>query len=186
MALCDKALRRSEGHTRGSETSNGLWDGPRTALPESMAMLMGYRSYAPPPPRKVRRSRGSVATTYQGKGKGKGSREGKIGQGGRGRAQGGERPMGTTAYGGRGSKGRAAGGDRPVGAASCRPKHTKVSYQPPPPPRQDRSVLSSMAAPLTTPFVVKDIRWCAWEPVVVGRMSHADESAVLKLQPTLM
>ena len=47
-------------------------------------------------------------------------REGRIGQGGRGRSLGGERPMGTTAYGGQGSKGRAANGDQPVGAASCR------------------------------------------------------------------
>ena len=44
--------------------------------------------------------------------------------------------MGTTAYGGKGSKGRAVSGDRPIGAASCRPKHTKVSYQIPPPPLQ--------------------------------------------------
>ena len=58
-----------------------------------------------------------------------------LGQGGRGRSQGGERPMGTTAYGGKGSKGRAANGDRPVGAASCRrDHHTMASCQPPPPP----------------------------------------------------
>ena len=41
-------------------------------------------------------------------GKGKGSGEGMIGQGGRGRT--GERLMDTTAYGGKGSKGRAANG----------------------------------------------------------------------------
>ena len=45
-------------------------------------------------------------------------REGRIGQGGRGRTQGGERPMGTTAYGGKRSKGRAVNGGRPMGAAS--------------------------------------------------------------------
>ena len=32
--------------------------------------------------------------------------------------------MGTSAYGGQGSKGRAGSGDRPMGAATCRPKHT--------------------------------------------------------------
>ena len=63
------------------------------------------------------KSGGSVGTTNQGKGKGSG--EGKIEQGGRGRTQGCERPMGTTAHG-KGSKGRAADGDRPIGAASCR------------------------------------------------------------------
>ena len=64
------------------------------------------------------KSRGSVGTTDQGKGKG--SREGKIGQGGRGRAQGGERPMATATYGGKGTKGTAVNGDRLIGAASCR------------------------------------------------------------------
>ena len=59
--------------------------------------------------------------------------EGRLGQGGRGRSQGGERPMGTTAYGGKGSKGRAANGDRPAGAASCRrEQHTMASCQNPP------------------------------------------------------
>ena len=52
------------------------------------------------PPAKQGKSRGSVGTTDQGKGKR--SREGKIGQGGRGRTQGGERLMGATAYGGKG------------------------------------------------------------------------------------
>ena len=55
------------------------------------------------------------------------------GQGGRGRAPGGERPIGTTADGGRGSKGKAVSGDRPIGAAGCRPQHTQVSYPSPPP-----------------------------------------------------
>ena len=58
-----------------------------------------------------------------------GSGEGKIDQGGRGRTQGGERPMGATAYGGKGSKGRAVGRDRPIGAVSCTPKHTMASCQ---------------------------------------------------------
>ena len=67
--------------------------------------------------------------------KGKGRGEGRLGQGGRGRSQGGERPMGTTAYGGKGSKGRAANGDRPVGATSCRQEqHTMASCQNSPPP----------------------------------------------------
>ena len=51
----------------------------------------------------------------------------------RGRSKGGEKLMGTTAYGGKGSKGRAANGDRPVGAASCRrDHHTMASCQNPP------------------------------------------------------
>ena len=54
------------------------------------------------------KSGGSVGTTSQGKGKG--SREGKTGQGGGGRTQGAARPLGTTAYGGKGSKGRAVSG----------------------------------------------------------------------------
>ena len=43
--------------------------------------------------------------------------------------------MGAAGCGGRGFKGRAAvSGERPMVAASCRPKHIKVSYQPPPLP----------------------------------------------------
>ena len=45
-------------------------------------------------------------TTYEQKGRV--SREVKIGQGGRGRAQCGERPQGTAAYRGKGFEGRAA------------------------------------------------------------------------------
>ena len=56
---------------------------------------------------------------------------------GTGRAQGDERPTDTTAHGGGGSKGRTVRGDRPIGAASRR-EHTKVSYQPLPPPRPHR------------------------------------------------
>ena len=62
------------------------------------------------------------------------STEVRIGQGGRGRAQGdgGERPMGTAACVGKGFKGRAVvSGDRPIGAASCRHQHTQVSCQTP-------------------------------------------------------
>ena len=71
-------------------------------------------------------SRGSVGTTDQRKGRV--CREVRIR--GRGRARGGERPMGTAAYAGKGFKGRAAvSGDRPVGAASCRPQHSQVSCQ---------------------------------------------------------
>ena len=59
-------------------------------------------------------------------------RERRLGQGGRGRPRGGEKPMGTTAYGEKGSKGRAANGDRPVGAANCRrEQHTMVSCRNP-------------------------------------------------------
>ena len=53
------------------------------------------------------KSRSSVGTTDQGKGRG--SREGKIGQGGRGRAKGGERPMGP-----RPMEGKAKGKEREV------------------------------------------------------------------------
>ena len=88
-----------------------------------------------PPPPLVERPMGTTADGGKGQGKGKGRGEGRLGQGGRGRSQGGERPMGTTAYGGKGSKGRAANGDRPVGAASCRrEQHTMASCQTPPPP----------------------------------------------------
>ena len=75
---------------------------------------------------------GTTAYGGKGQGKGKGRGEGRLGQGGRGRSKGGERPMGTTAYGGKGSKGKAANGDRPVGAASCkREQHTMASCQNP-------------------------------------------------------
>ena len=80
------------------------------------------------------RPMGTAAYRGKGQGKGKGRGEGRLGQGGRGRSKGGEKPMGTTAYGGKGSKGRAANGDRPVGAASCRRDHlTMASCQNPPP-----------------------------------------------------
>ena len=90
------------------------------------------------------RPMGTVAYRGKGQGKGKGRGEGRLGQGGRGRSKGGEKLMGTTAYGGKGSKGRAANGDRPVGAASCsRDHYTMASCQIPPPPplnRKDRAV----------------------------------------------
>ena len=85
--------------------------------------------------RSVVRPMGTVAYRGKGQGKGKGRGEGRLGQGGRGRSKGGEKLMGTTAYGGKGSKGRAANGDRPVGAASCRrDHHTMASCQNPPKP----------------------------------------------------
>ena len=63
----------------------------------------------------------------------KGKGEGRLGQGGRGRSKGGEKPTGPTAYGGKGSKGSAANGDLPVGAASCGREHkTMASCQTPP------------------------------------------------------
>ena len=66
------------------------------------------------------------------RGKGNGSREGRMGQGGRGTARGGERPMGTTADVGRGSKGRAANGHRPAGTAILQPQLSvgRWKYQP--------------------------------------------------------
>ena len=55
-----------------------------------------------------------------------------MGQGGRERAQGGERPMGTSAYGRKGCKGRAAVIlERRIGAASCTQQHHQVSCQNP-------------------------------------------------------
>ena len=84
--------------------------------------------------RSVVRPMGTVAYRGKGQGKGKGRGEGRLGQGGRGRSKGGEKLMGTAAYGGKGSKGRAANGDRPVGAASCRrDHHTMASCQNPQP-----------------------------------------------------
>ena len=77
---------------------------------------------------------GSAGTTYQGKGGG--SRDVRVGQAGRGRAQGGERPMGTAPYGGNGFKRRAAvSGERPLGAARCRQQHNEMSWQHAPRPR---------------------------------------------------
>ena len=73
--------------------------------------------------RSVVRPMNTVAYRGKGQGAGKGRGEGRLGQGGRVRTKGGEKLMGTTAYGGKGSKGRAANGDRPVGAASCRRDH---------------------------------------------------------------
>ena len=79
------------------------------------------------------RPMGNKAYGGKGQGKGKGRGEGRLGQGGRGRSQGGERRMGTTTYGEKRSKGRAANGDRPVGAAGCRrEQHAMASWQPPP------------------------------------------------------
>ena len=55
--------------------------------------------------RSVVRPMGTVAYRGKGQGKGKGRGEGRLGQGGRGRSKGGEKLMGTTAYGEKGSKG---------------------------------------------------------------------------------
>ena len=82
------------------------------------------------------KSGGSVGTTSRGKGKA--SREGKTGQGGRRRTRGGGRPTGTTADGGKGSKGRAANGDRPIGAARCRREQCTKGDIPNPPPHHDK------------------------------------------------
>ena len=100
-----------------------FYKGPYAHAVQSRPLRSGKTppSY-PPPPR-----------AYGGKGqvKGKGSREGRIGQRGGGR-QGGERPMGTTAYGGKGSKGRRSANRR-------RQLHTRTTHHgdmpnPPPPP----------------------------------------------------
>ena len=57
-----------------------------------------------------------------------------TGLSGRSRALGGERPMGSAAYGRRGAKGRPDG-ERPIGAARCRQQST-AGVIPPPPPTQ--------------------------------------------------
>ena len=77
-----------------------------------------------------------------------GSREGKSGQGGRGRTRGGERPMGTTADGGKWSKGRAANGDRPIAADknNTRRRHAK-------PPRCAARNGNSAAPDVTNPGI---------------------------------
>ena len=109
----------ASGHPRahqpplGRGTSPPAWDG----------RLDAHRQRRGPLPSSVwtrrkevkqGKSGGSVGATDQGNGK----------------ERSGERPMGTTAYGGKGSKGRAANGDRPIGAAGCR----RVQYTMPPPP----------------------------------------------------
>ena len=95
-------------------------------------------------------SGGTAGTTSQGKGTV--SREVRIGQGGRGRAQGGGRPKGTTADEGEGFKGRAAvSGERPMGAASCRQQHNHVSCQPPP-PKKKQAPLPSSCGPRRSPL----------------------------------
>ena len=104
-----------------------LWDAPgqwRGRLPSSVWTRHGAVKHRQPG--------GSIGTTHRGKGRG--SREVRIGQGGGGRAQGGERPMGTAAYGGRGFKGRAVVSvERQLGTASCRQQHNQAPCTPPPP-----------------------------------------------------
>ena len=84
---------------------------------------------------------GSVGTTSQGNGRV--SREGRMGQAGTRRAQGGERPMGAAAYGGKGSKERArVSGERPRKGTTTRRNVTQgvgrgwpgPQTTPPPPP----------------------------------------------------
>ena len=65
-------------------------------------------------------------------GKARVSGEVRIGQAGRGRALGGERPMGAAASGGRGFKERArVSGEMPIGAGGCRQQHNQASCRPP-------------------------------------------------------
>ena len=71
----------------------------------------------------------TTACGGKGQGKAKGIREGTIGQGGRGR-KGGERSMGTTAYGGKGPKGRAANGNRPFEERLLDQAQARASYTP--------------------------------------------------------
>ena len=59
----------------------------------------------------------------------------RIGQAGRGKALGGERPMGTAAYGGNGFAERTTrvSGERPIGTASCRQQYNQALCHTPPP-----------------------------------------------------
>ena len=114
----------TSGHPRahqpplGRGTSPPAWDG-RLDAPGQRRRHLPSSAWTRRREVKQGKSRGSAGTTDQGNGKGRG----------------GEKPMGTTAYGGKGSKGRAANGNRPVGAASCRrDHHTMASCHPPPPP----------------------------------------------------
>ena len=79
------------------------------------------------------KSGGAVGTTSQENG---GVRRGVgIGQGGRGRAQGGERRMGAAAYGGKGFKGRASGKWREANRRRPLQTTTQPGVIPPPPPK---------------------------------------------------
>ena len=119
---------------------------------------------------------GTTAYGGKGQGKGKGRGEGRLGQGGRGRSKGGERPMGTTAYGGKGSKGRAANGDRPVGAASCRrEQHTMASCQPPPPPDQQLVGGPNLKGLPPSAFTFGPLRYAvSWPPKKLSEWLHVN------------
>ena len=132
--------RRTRNHRGNHPGSTGQSTWVKTpALPSPMALPLH------PPPSSVRtrhgavkpgKSGGSVGTTSRGEGRGSGAV--KIGRAVRGRAQGGERPMGAAGCRGKGPKGRGrVSGERPMGAAGCRPQHNRASCQPPPPPPRD-------------------------------------------------
>ena len=66
---------------------------------------------------------------------------------------GGERPMGTTAYGWKGFKERTwVSGGRPIGAASCRQQSTAGVVPPPPPSWQHHHPLAKRALLFVTPL----------------------------------
>ena len=94
---------------------------------------------APPPPPHHHsgvRPMGTVAYGGKGQGKGKGRGEGQLGQGGRGRSQGGEKLMGTTRrerVQGKGSEWRLASRRRPL---QTRSSHHGLMPNPPPPALQ--------------------------------------------------
>ena len=101
--------------------------------------LCGHRAV------KQGQSGGSIATTYQGKGRA--CREARIGQAGIGRVQGGERPMGTAAYRGNEFKERTRGKDEsPIGAASF-----KQQIMPTPPPSPSFTPNPMVDSPSTHP-----------------------------------
>ena len=156
---------------------------PRTSRPPPPS----HHGVMPKPPplgkgRSVVRPMGTVAYRGKGQGKGKGRGEGRLGQGGRGRSKGGEKLMGTTAYGGKGSKGRAANGDRPVGAASCRRDHHTMASCQNPPPLQTRSSHHGVM-PKPPPPLIPRMTWIAPPRGLLGRgtrracREHANDTA---------
>ena len=119
VVMCPRRRKDpASGHPRAQKPPLGRSPSPPVWSPSQRRGTLPSSVWTRHRAVKQGKSGGSVGTTDQGKGKG--SREREIGQDGRGRTQGGERLMDTTAYGGNGSKGRAVNGGRPIGTASCR------------------------------------------------------------------
>ena len=98
---------------------------------------------------------GSDGTTYQGKGRV--SREIRIGQAGRARS------MGAAAACGKGSKERArVSGERPIGAASCRQQYNQASCQPSTAPLYKPAASMHSPALYCTPAMPPPPKGFAW------------------------